>query len=145
MPISEEGLRALVMVFCALIASVALPQDDLRLEVVLNKPEAGGTLRVALCPNKEAYDTEQGCRTLSVPATSRTVTCSFTRVDDGTYAVKVFHDINSDGELNTSWIGWPQEPYGFSNDAPVNMGPPSFKLAAINVGEPRNPVRIRLR
>ena len=82
---------------------------------------------------------------MSVPAASRTVACSFDKVEEGTYAVKVFHDINSDGKLNTSWIGWPLEPYGFSNDAPVNAGPPSFRLAAVQVGERRNPVRIRLR
>ena len=135
----------MVLACSALISLFGSAQPDLRLEVVLNKPEAGGTLHMALCPNKEAYDTEQGCRTLSVPATSRTVSCAFEKVEEGTYAVKVFHDINNDGKLNTSWIGWPQEPYGFSNDAPVNMGPPSFKLAAITVGGSRNPVRIRLR
>jgi len=120
-------------------------QSALTVEVILNEPEAGGLLRLALCPSKEAYDTEKGCETLSVPANGRTVRCSFGSVKPGTYAVKVFHDINSDGELNTSWIGWPQEPYGFSNDAPVNMGPPSFKLAAIAVGEKPLTTRIQMR
>lgn len=123
----------------------AYAQATLSVEVILNEPEAGGTLRLALCPSKESYETEKGCETLSVPATGRTVRCSFGTVKPGTYAVKVFHDINSDGELNTSWIGWPQEPYGFSNDAPVNMGPPSFKLAAITVGEKPLTTRIQMR
>lgn len=123
----------------------AYAQATLSVEVILNEPEAGGTLRLALCPSKESYETEKGCETLSVPATGRTVRCSFGTVMPGTYAVKVFHDINSDGELNTSWIGWPQEPYGFSNDAPVNMGPPSFKLAAITVGEKPLTTRIQMR
>ncbi|MBL7950161.1 MAG: DUF2141 domain-containing protein [Flavobacteriales bacterium] len=120
-------------------------QVELSVELILNKPDAGGTLRLALCPSKEAYDSEQGCRTLSVAAVGRTVRCSFTDVLPGTYAVKVFHDINSDDELNTSWIGWPQEPYGFSNDAPVNTGPPPFRLAAIVIGEKPMTTRIRLR
>jgi len=120
-------------------------QVDLSVELMLNKPEAGGVLRLALCPSKEAYDSEQGCRTLSVDATGRTVRCAFPDVKPGTYAVKVFHDINNDSQLNTSWIGWPQEPYGFSNDAPVNTGPPSFRLAAITVGEKPLTTRIRLR
>ncbi len=132
-------LSALVP-FCGVSA-----QATLSVEVILNEPEAGGTLRLALCSSKEAYDTEKGCETLSVPANGRTVRCSFGSVKPGTYAVKVFHDINSDGELNTSWIGWPQEPYGFSNDAPVNMGPPSFKLAAITVGDKPLTTRIQMR
>lgn len=133
------------MTWLITIAGSVRPQGELRVEVVLNKPDVGGTLHLALCPSKEAYDTEQGCRTMSVRAASRTVACVYDKVEEGTYAVKVFHDINNDGKLNTSWIGWPQEPYGFSNDAPVNTGPPSFRLAAIEVGENRNPVRIRLR
>lgn len=120
-------------------------QTTLTVEVLLNEPEAGGLLRLALCPSKEAYDTEQGCRTTSPKAEGRTVRASFDDVVPGTYAVKVFHDINSDGKLNTSWIGWPQEPYGFSNDAPVNTGPPSFRLAAIVVGDKAMTTRIRLR
>ncbi|MBK6409091.1 MAG: DUF2141 domain-containing protein [Flavobacteriales bacterium] len=32
-----------------------------------------------------------------------------------------------------SWIGWTQEPYGLSNDAPMNAGPPSFNPSAIGV------------
>lgn len=134
-------LAALVL----LTASAGHAQSPLHIEVILNKPDAGGTLRLALCPTKEAYDTEKGCRTTSVAAIGRTVRCSFDDVTPGTYAVKVFHDINDDGKLNTSWIGWPQEPYGFSNDAPVNMGPPSFKLAAITIGERPQTTRIQMR
>ena len=144
-------LRSSNLVTCTLIVCALYPfygtygQSPLTVEVILNEPEAGGTLRLALCPSKEAYDTEKGCETLSLPANGRTVRCSFGSVKPGTYAVKVFHDINSDGELNTSWIGWPQEPYGFSNDAPVNMGPPSFKLASITVGEKPLTTRVQMR
>ncbi|MBK7101724.1 MAG: DUF2141 domain-containing protein [Flavobacteriales bacterium] len=42
-------------------------------------------------------------------------------------------------------IGWPQEPYGFSNDAPVNTGPPSFRLAVFEVKEKEMTTRIALR
>ena len=98
-----------------------------------------------LCPSKETYDSEKGCTPRTVKADGRTVRVTFPDVKPGTYAVKVFHDMNSDGKLNTSWVGWPQEPYGFSNDAPVNMGPPSFKLAAITVKEGAQTARIALR
>lgn len=118
--------------------------NPLTVHVVLNKPEAGGTLRVAMCPDKEAYDSEEGCTVLALDAIGHVVTGTFTDVRPGTCAVKVFHDINSDGKLNTSWIGWPQEPYGFSNDAPVNMGPPPFKLAMITLKPGANTTRIAL-
>lgn len=122
-----------------------MAQNELNVEVLLNEPEAGGTVRLALCPSKQAYDTGIGCDTMNVAATARTVRCSFGVVKPGTYALKVFHDINDDGILNTSKVGWPKEPTGFSNDAPINAGPPSFRLAAIHVGERPSTIRVRLR
>jgi uncharacterized protein (DUF2141 family) len=127
------------------VASNGWAQQKLHVEVILNKPDAGGVLRIALCPNKAAYDSETGCTLASVPAQGRSVRAIFNDVAPGTYAAKVFHDINADEKLNTSWVGWPQEPYGFSNDAPVNMGPPSFKLAAFAMPERDHTIRIALR
>ena len=134
-------------VLAAVMVILAFGQGSasLTVHVVLNKPDAGGTLRIALCPDKAAYDSEQGCTVLAVEAIGNVVSGTFPDVRPGTCAVKVFHDINSDGKLNTSWIGWPQEPYGFSNDAPVNMGPPPFKLAVISLKEGANTTRIALR
>jgi uncharacterized protein (DUF2141 family) len=120
-------------------------QGTLKVELILNKPAAGGVLKVALCPSKEAYDEEVGCTLQTVAASGNTVSCTFNGLAPGTYAVKVFHDINSNGVMDTSWIGWPQEPYGFSNDAPVNLGVPSFKLAAIAVKGGTQTSRINLR
>jgi uncharacterized protein (DUF2141 family) len=123
----------------------AKAQGTLTVEVVLNKPESGGQLMMLLCPSKEAYDKDEGCMPKMVKADGRTVRVTFTDLKAGSYAVKVFHDINSDRKLNTSWVGWPQEPYGFSNDAPVNMGPPSFKAAAVIVKDGVQTTRINLR
>ena len=102
-------------------------------------------LRVALCPSEAAYKTEKGCTLRSIKAEGNTVSCAFDSLAPGTYAVKVFHDVNENRKLDTNWIGWPKEPYGFSNDAPVNMGPPPFKLAAIEVKDGDQTARVRLR
>jgi uncharacterized protein (DUF2141 family) len=139
-------MRSILAVFSLIMMGLpAFAQVALKVEVILNKPDAGGVLRIALCPGKEAYNSEKGCRLQSVPATGRSAHSVFANVAPGEYGIKVFHDINSDNTLNTSWIGWPQEPYGFSNDAPVNMGPPSFKLAAITVKDKDSTTRIALR
>lgn len=45
---------------------------------------------------------------------------------DGKYAIRYFHDENSNDELDTNWIGIPKEGYGFSNDAYGNFGPKDF-------------------
>lgn len=132
----------------AVLGTAELKAQDtasLTVTMILNEPEAGGVLRVALCPNKEAYNKEVGCTVMTAAADAHVVTVTFQDLPAGPCAVKVFHDVNNDGVLNTSWIGWPQEPYGFSNDAPVNTGPPPFKLAMITLKKGPNTTRIALR
>ena len=134
-----------ILIAGLLFATASAAQNTLTVTVVLNEPEAGGVLRIALCPDKQSYDKEVGCTLLTVPAEGHVVTATFNNVKAGVCAVKVFHDVNNNGELDTSWIGWPQEPIGFSNDAPVNQGQPPFKLAAITLKEGANTSRIALR
>ena len=138
-------MRVFPVALLLILSASVYAQADLKVEVILNKPDAGGKLLFALCPSAHTYKTEMGCLAKSVDADARTVSCSFEGIAFGTYAVKVFHDVNGNGELDTSWIGWPQEPYGFSNDAPVNTGLLLFKLAAIQVKEVKQTERIRLR
>lgn len=47
----------------------------------------------------------------------------------GEYAIQVFHDLDSDGEMKTNCIGIPKEPVGTSNNAKGRMGPPKYKDA----------------
>lgn len=63
----------------------------------------------------------------------------------GTYAVSVVHDENDDGKLNRSLLGIPIEGYGFSNDAPVVLGPPSFEKAAVPLGLEHKTIRVTMR
>ena len=52
----------------------------------------------------------------------------------GRYGIKLFHDVDGDGVMATNIMGFPTEPFGFSNNAPVRMGPPDFAAAAFAVG-----------
>lgn len=54
----------------------------------------------------------------------------FADVPDGTYAVAVFHDANSNGEHDRNIFGMPREDYGFSNNARGSFGAPDFEKAA---------------
>jgi uncharacterized protein (DUF2141 family) len=45
----------------------------------------------------------------------------------GKYSISIFHDINSNGVLDTNFIGIPKEPYGFSNNVRGQFGPPDYK------------------
>jgi uncharacterized protein (DUF2141 family) len=56
--------------------------------------------------------------------------CEFPGVNAGTYAISVFHDENSNGKLDTNFMGIPREGVGASNNAAGHHGPPKFDAAA---------------
>ena len=61
------------------------------------------------------------------------------------YAVAIYHDKNSNNQFDT-FFAIPQEKYGFSNDAPVYFGPPSFEEASFFVkNEGMTKIEINLR
>lgn len=63
----------------------------------------------------------------------------------GVYACAVFHDVDGDGSLDTNFVGYPSEPFGFSNNAHVALfGPPSFQDAAFDVRGPETTIEITL-
>ena len=62
----------------------------------------------------------------------------------GDYAVKAFHDIDGDGEMDVNPFGMPVEPYAFSNNAVGNMGPAGWDQARFAVsGDVAQTIRIR--
>jgi uncharacterized protein (DUF2141 family) len=67
---------------------------------------------------------------LTANIAARQAICDFTGVAPGTYAVSVVHDENSNGKLDTNFIGMPREGVGASNDAKGHMGPPKFSAAS---------------
>ena len=62
--------------------------------------------------------------------TNRHAECSFGDTQPGTYAVSVFHDENSNGRLDSNFLGIPREGVGASNNAKGHFGPPSFRDAS---------------
>jgi len=76
-------------------------------------------------------DRDPAARKATVAATGHVV-IDFGAVPDGHYAVSLFHDENGNGKLDKALM-IPREGYGFSRDAPVHMGPPSFEKAVFAV------------
>jgi uncharacterized protein (DUF2141 family) len=50
-----------------------------------------------------------------------------TGLNKATYAIRYFHDENSDKEFGTNFIGIPNEGFGYSNNAKGMFGEPDFK------------------
>jgi uncharacterized protein (DUF2141 family) len=91
-----------------------------------------GSVRAAL-NNQKNYDDDGSVRAAALSIEDGTARWTIEGVPPGTYAVRLYHDENDNGELDTNMFGVPQEPFGFSNDARGSMGPPDFDEAAFTV------------
>jgi uncharacterized protein (DUF2141 family) len=70
--------------------------------------------------------------------------CEFESIPPGTYAVSVFHDENSNGKLDTKFMGIPREGVGASNNAKGRFGPPKFSAAAFQYSGGRVTLKITI-
>ena len=71
--------------------------------------------------------------------------CHFVGINPGTYAIGVIHDENLNGELDTNFLGVPNEGYGFSSDAKVRLSAPSFSDAKFSYDGNALKLTIRLK
>lgn len=75
---------------------------------------------------------------------NRQASCKFSGISPGTYAVSAFHDENSNGKLDTNFMGIPREGVAASNDARGRLGPPKFDDAAFQVSGDQVNLRITI-
>jgi uncharacterized protein (DUF2141 family) len=105
---------------------------------------ASGFVRLGLYDSPDDFPRGRPVAGQAVPAMSGSVEAVFDDLPDGRYAIAVYHDEDGDGEFTKNFVGLPLEGYGFSNDAPVLLGPPAFDTAAIDVrGRTRTAIRAR--
>jgi len=62
----------------------------------------------------------------------------------GEYAVRVFHDENKNGKIDSNFLGIPTEDYGYSNDASGWFGPPSWDKAKFIFDKPEMTININI-
>ena len=94
--------------------------------------------------NEKGTWMRQGIKSARVPAQADKVTFTFEDLPEGEYAISVLHDVNDDGKMNSNAVGMPIEPFGFSNNAMGNFGPPSFEQAKFKVTAEKKTVSIKI-
>lgn len=107
---------------------------------------ADGVVRLALYDGDERFLQSGGARAGADPkAAADGVEVVFPQLPPGRYAVATYHDENGNGAFDTGLLGLPLEGFGFSNDAPVLLGPPSFADAAVSVPAEGATIVVRMR
>lgn len=122
----------------------AAPVNAADLTVELKGVGDKGNVMVALYKKDDKWLGKSTSGTMTA-AKKEGVSVSFKDLPEGEYAISMFVDENSDGKMNMNAIGIPSEPYGFSNDASGNFGPPSFEQAKVVVGKDNKTITITLK
>lgn len=105
-----------------------------------------GKLLCALYSSPEGFpkDSEKAIARVSSAIAQEQAVCNFPGVTPGTYAVSVFHDENSNGKLDTNFMGIPREGVGASNNARGHFGPPKFRDASFHFSGSRLDLKITI-
>ena len=111
--------------------------------IMTNIPENEGIAMVALSNSKENYE-KKGISFMEQNAevAENRAEVIFENVPYGIYAIKVFHDEDEDGEMDTNFLGIPSEAYGFSNNARGSFGPAAWEDAKFTFSSERDTVLI---
>ena len=118
------------LLLLALLLTRAATAADLTVTIThISGP--GGEVRWALFDSAEDYKAEAN-PVLSARSRVDGDRLRFTVHDlpAGRYAIKLYHDANANGKLDSNRLGIPTEGYGFSNNA-GRFGPPPFEKAAV--------------
>ena len=130
-------LATAALIGAPLLAAADAPEGRTPVHIeVTGLRSAEGVVLVCMTPHPKRFPECRGdadAYALTIPARA-TVSLDFANVAPGRYAIAVLHDENGNGKVDRALGLMPKEGYGFSRDAPVRMGPPTFKQASFDVG-----------
>src|SRR5215813_13311212 len=129
-------LAACLMQALTIVSTLSAQENkpaDSRIQVeIIGLRNDQGKILCSLYSSSEGFPkkAEKAIARSSSDISEHRAVCQFTGLAPGTYAVSVFHDENSNGRLDTNFMGIPREGVGASNNAKGHFGPPKFDAAA---------------
>jgi uncharacterized protein (DUF2141 family) len=134
----------LLSIFIACFA----PKEDTKLTIeISNIQKPKGTVRIGVFKANSTFGS-----TYTKPDYGQMVAVRDTKsqwtvmnLPPGQYALALYHDLNDNVKLDRNFVGYPKEPYGFSNNyRPIFRGP-SFRECAFEVREDgKTAIKIKL-
>ena len=135
----------IILVIAVVISVIANIANSGDLTVIVEQVRnSDGEIRLAIFDTPDQFPQGKKLDGKNVPAKFGVVTAHFNDLSPGIYAVAIHHDENSDKKMNTNFIGWPKEGYGFSNDARVIFSSPVFEAASFDIEFVDKTIRLQL-
>jgi uncharacterized protein (DUF2141 family) len=129
--------KIIFIIVIVLLSVVAIAQQNTLSVSISGIIDVKGNIYVYLYTSEEGFpmEIEQAISFKKIRLTKTSVTTNFYKLKKGTYAVSVYHDIDSNGKINQNFLGIPKEPVGVSNNAKGFMGSPKYEDAKFNISK----------
>jgi uncharacterized protein (DUF2141 family) len=123
----------LVSIFLMLTSSIA-SASTLSVKIVDFK-NYKGRVQVALWNSPSGFPDDYNTAYITrTEIAERGFSLNIENLSAGEYAVAMYHDKNSNTQMDTNFFGIPKEGFGFSNNPLILTGPPSFSKAKFSIG-----------
>ena len=141
-------MQKVVLTFIVFIASIFLAnaQEKHTFSITVNvtgMKADKGDVYVALYNSKTSF-LKKEFKGAIVNVSNKKATAVLEGIEEGVYAISVFHDKNDNKKMDTNFIGIPKEPIGCSNGATGFMGPPKFIKAKFTLNKNKTiPIKVQ--
>lgn len=101
-----------------------------------NRKSNKSTIYCGLFKNPQGFpaDSKQRFKGDTAKLVNGKYECKFSDLVAGKYAVSLLEDLNGNGVMDSNMVGYPKEPWGVSNNAPMHaFGPPTFDEASFQL------------
>ena len=113
-------IRIFAVYFFLTPVTILSAQSSLKVEII-NLESNKGVVRVDLVDRHEKTVIDTTCKIADYKCT-----IIYKDIKNDQYAIRYYHDENTNDELDTNILGIPKEGFGFSNDAYGKFGPKDF-------------------
>ena len=136
----KKFFKILILFF--LLPLLTLPlmaQEKISLELHFSglEPQKGSVVFIGVYDKKQGFLGEVVSHSFEIPVNGESNFTHPIHLPKGEYALALFQDLNQDKKLNTNFIGYPTEPFAFSNSASAKFGPPKWKDAVFILEDDR--------
>ncbi len=133
-----------LLIALLILSTSSFAQTSYRsIDIIIDNIQSNdGTLRIGLYKSEESF-LKKTYKSINVKAQKESVEVFFKDVEEGEYAISLYHDKDDNQKMNT-FFKIPTEPYGVSNNAKGRFGPPKWEDAKFEVSDNKVTQRITL-
>ena len=121
-----KSLFFLIIILITSTSFISISEAELVVEVTGLDVSKKGNLRIGVFKKNGFPEADKVHLGKIVPVTQATMKVTISKLDVGTYGIAVLQDQDKNGKMTTNLVGYPVEPYGFSNNKFGKFGPPDF-------------------